>query len=266
MSANSYDVLGANPSLTSLPDDANLTLSSNGFQGSEYNQVFVNLREKLAKGHLVRFDKSDCIRAYATTFQSTYGNLILITDDVHATEYEAMYYEEVYSPSPYPGNPFKWICLGRLDGHYCSYFVSDIRAHASNWVVNGHPVNYCLSEKLPEKCKVQYSLPLAIVAFGCNIVTVTVICYAALTSAATTMPILTYGDAIASFLRTPDETTKGQCMVSRERLGTQYGPQEVKYHKVQQRWGSAVSVLQWQICLSSYVHSVPHVVLSDGLG
>ncbi|BCS26984.1 uncharacterized protein APUU_60032A [Aspergillus puulaauensis] len=203
MSANSYDVLRANPSLTSLPDDANLTLSSNGFQAQ------------------------NTMSAYATTFQSTYGNLILITDDVHATEYEAMYYEEV---------------------------------------VNGHPVNYCLSEKLPEKCKVQYSLPLAIVVMAFNLVKVAVICYAALTSADTSMPILTSGDAIASFLRTPDETTKGQCMVARERLGTQYGPQVVKYHKLHHRWGSAVSVLQWQICLSSYAISIFFAVIFLAVG
>lgn len=183
-----------------------------------FQQTLARLYNQQVDGQLARLENADCINTYATTFQSTHSNLMLITDHVNATEFKAFRRQTVFNPLT-DTDPYMWICIGRLDDRTCASFVPDIVAHASDWTVNNdYHINYCLSEPVPEKCKLQYSLDLAIVVIIFNFVKAIVIgCAASMSKEA---PMLTSGDVIASMMSTPEPTTKGMCLLSSSHLVT----------------------------------------------
>ncbi|KAI9929759.1 hypothetical protein AWENTII_009530 [Aspergillus wentii] len=69
------------------------------------------------------------------------------------------------------------------------------------------------------------------------------------------VPILTTVDAVASFMRKPDKSTKGQCLLSK-RSAYKTAPGSWRYNKNPRRWGSAVSFQRWAICLLLYTISI----------
>jgi hypothetical protein len=223
-------------------------------------------------------DSVKCINAYATTYQSKYGDVLLVTDDVNATNhYEAIDFQEVYDPF-YSSSPYDWICPSiRVN---CPNLIPEIKSKAgnNNWTVvfgdklssvpseaHNRRVDFCLSVKLRESCKLQYSLPLTITVIVVNAFKLTII--GCIIISLTEWPILTIGDAITSFLRQPDKHTMGQCLVPRWRLkrtnpqpgasttdgvsGARYDSQS--YSEKQRRKAYAVSVRIWVMLFFSYV-------------
>lgn len=241
----------------------NLRLRNNTYPfKNETVQSFSRFHQKSINGDLSRLSASDCIGAYGTTFQSQYSNLMLITDDVNSTnfDFDVVFRQAVFDPQSFPTEPYPWICSKRgIDEYYqehpCSYHLPDIQSNSNNWTVKSYHVDHCLTEAVPEMCKLQYSLPLAIVVIVFNLIKAIIICSVSFTSNWTNPPILTSGDAIASFMEKPDEHTKGSCLVPREVpsefVGLQYTLQ-MRYYKEPQRWKSAVSARRWALCLISY--------------
>ncbi|OJJ36965.1 hypothetical protein ASPWEDRAFT_26399 [Aspergillus wentii DTO 134E9] len=86
----------------------------------------------------------------------------------------------------------------------------------------------CLSQKVPEKCELLFSLPFCLVIIACN--AIKVMCMLLAVSDDRLDVILTVGDAIASFLTHPDPTTKGRCLMSISSV--RQGPQLWK----EERW------------------------------
>ncbi|KAM0123886.1 hypothetical protein ACHAO1_011195 [Botrytis cinerea] len=76
------------------------------------------------------------------------------------------------------------------------------------------PINSCYTETRIEQCKVKFSVLLMIVVIACNLIKA--ICMGFAARYVEKSPLVTLGDAIASFLRTPDPTTKGLCLVSKK--------------------------------------------------
>ncbi|KAF5860572.1 hypothetical protein ETB97_001345 [Aspergillus alliaceus] len=65
-----------------------------------------------------------------------------------------------------------------------------------------------------QRCKLECSLPLAITVVLSILCKAITIGYSAIS--ATEKPILTTGDAVASFIQRPDESTRGQCLLTKE--------------------------------------------------
>jgi hypothetical protein len=168
---------------------------------------------------LQRLSVQECIDAYATSFQSKYGSLVLISDNFNAvnSSENRVYSQEVpSSDQDIEIDPYRWICAERRGivlEQPCSYYLSDIRNRV-DWAVYGYTVDYCLADIEGEKCTVEFSLPLAIAVIGANFVKAVLIVLATILLRG--VPLLTVGDAIASFLRSPDQRTEGNCLLSRE--------------------------------------------------
>jgi hypothetical protein len=121
---------------------------------------------------------------------------------------------------------YSWICSDELDmdvSTKCSNFIDYIQSASDDWKVGSpddyvffasptYPIDYCLSEKSDPSCKVQFILAIAIVVTILNFFKVILIFYTALGTKEN--PLLTMGDAVASFLEQKDETTKGMCLLS----------------------------------------------------
>ena len=112
-------------------------------------------------------------------------------------------------------------------------------------------ISRCKSEKVAERCKVQFSLGIMIAVIFCNLVKACCMITTVVTSREPTL--VTLGDAIDSFLRIPDPTTTGICFadqrfIKREwRHGWRPGPRQWKRKGVQ-RWWTSVSKTRWVTC------------------
>ncbi|KAL2849951.1 hypothetical protein BJY01DRAFT_138957 [Aspergillus pseudoustus] len=223
ISANSYDVYVANFSFMSLPSTNNISVYD------EYTDIIwqipsaQQLVDQVSK--LERLTPQECITAYATSFQSKYGSVVLISDDFAGTNASIDRVDSQTVPTSEDQievDPYRWICAERrgatLD-HPCSYYISDLQSR-DEWIVQGHKVDYCLADNEGEKCTLEFSLPLAIVVIVANFFKAVLIMLALILL--NNAPLLTIGDAIASFLRTPDEVTEGESLLSREMVRSRW--------------------------------------------
>ncbi|KAF4310531.1 hypothetical protein GTA08_BOTSDO13969 [Botryosphaeria dothidea] len=170
-----------------------------------------------------RLNNSDCIRAYAQAILPSRRNL-----------------DDSYPEYNIPGA----ICS---DGAWQS-----VRDDSSRWSVNGYDVEYCISEVVEDQCRLNVAINLLIVVIVFNAVKVVVITL--VIWKIRDRPIVTVGDAAESFIRQPDITTKGMCLLTRADASKQssknvqfaYGPVEPKPYKMEKkRRGSAASKARW---------------------
>ena len=111
-----------------------------------------------------------------------------------------------------------------------------------NWL------GYCLSVPTEEHCKLQFSLAIMIVVIVCNLIKT--ICMSAIVWKRDLEPLVTLGDAIASFMDRPDVTTKGNCIAGKARF-----EKSKSWDSLSRRWDSttllwfrAASSRRWMVC------------------
>ncbi|KAL3463519.1 hypothetical protein BJX64DRAFT_276406 [Aspergillus heterothallicus] len=217
VSANAYDVYVADSSSMPLPTNHSISVYDE-VSDLIWNPSSIQRLASRADDYQ-RLTPEECIDAYATSFQSKYGSVILISEAFTGvnTSLNRIYGQEVPSSSDdIDIDPYRWICAERGDtilDHACSYYLSDIRSRG-NWTVRGYKVDYCLADNEGEKCTLEFSLTLAIAVIGTNFGKAALIVLVMVL--ANNAPLLTVGDAIASALRFPDEITKGSCLLSRD--------------------------------------------------
>ncbi|KAE8419468.1 hypothetical protein BDV36DRAFT_294303 [Aspergillus pseudocaelatus] len=266
-SANSYWVFTA-PEGFVKQDMQNITSEN----GDTTNDALSRLRAEAQNGTLQRLDISQCVNAYATDFQTTYGSLILVTNDTdQPDQYQSVAQQTTFLPEENlrtsASDPYKWICSAQAEAkdHTCSQLLSDVKDQASknDWYVGRYRVAYCLAERPPQRCKLEYSLPLAITVIVFNLVKAIIIGYTA--ASATKKPILTTGDAVVSFMLKPDEFTRGQCLLTRESVKTRRCRPSYKssmFNSTPMRWHAAVSGRRYLLGLVSYAVAI---VICTGL-
>lgn len=110
---------------------------------------------------------ADCIDAYAVAFQSSRGNLLLVSNDMNRTSFfsdqgrkDWRHDERKAETFSVQGNPFSWICAGstRADQQTCESYLAEIRGRPNNWRPLGPFVNACYSQKTDEHCKLFFSI------------------------------------------------------------------------------------------------------------
>ncbi|CAN9250055.1 unnamed protein product [Alternaria alternata] len=111
-------------------------------------------------------------------------------------------------------NSFDWICSGMDTKRPCSLGIDAIRdSSAESWLMGpgaGWPVKYCLSERADPTCKLHFEPTIGIIVTILNFVKAGVMFYVAFFVG--DEPLMTMGDAVASFLERPDPTSKNRCL------------------------------------------------------
>jgi hypothetical protein len=184
-------------------------------------------------------------------------------------------------------DPYEWICDDRylgdkidlgppvaltfnVEAHPCYNEVSKLEAVADQWVSGaglagpgrgkGYAVSHCLAEQVEGTCSLHFSLDLAIVVMTFNLAKIFCMCYVAFWIRDS--PLITVGDAVDSFLRVPDATSKGSCLLGKEEVVAAWdgyerkldlNRQPVTYHAKRHKWSSAASGSRWCITLSLFV-------------
>ncbi|GME48760.1 uncharacterized protein LTHEOB_7249 [Neofusicoccum parvum] len=207
-----------------------------------------------------RLENEDCIRAYAQDFLAARRNLVLVVDDLDNTTsslYSLRQYQVVPvgygTPTP---DPYYWICSNpswywKADYPVCSNALGSIEAHASNWTVYGYRIRYCQSESVDPKCRLNFNLPVLVIVIVFNAIKVVCICFVA--RRMRDQPMITLGDAVASFLRSPDAATKGMCLATRAHFQrsskgldwSQAIESPMTYKPQKMRWMRTASIRHW---------------------
>ncbi|KAL3440941.1 hypothetical protein BJX65DRAFT_17229 [Aspergillus insuetus] len=204
---------------------------------------FARFRAAAQNGSLEDLTASECFNAYDTTYQANYGTLILLSDDVqNRSDYYWVTTEDVYTPmkDQYPHN---WMCWPDLET------CSAAEAARGQWTLRGYTISSCLSQRVPQYCRLQYSLPLTIVVIVANLVKAIVLCYMSFSQS--DPPMLTTGDAVASFLNKPDTFTVGRCLLSaRDVRDLAYSSDKHRYKPLsfqgdRRKWYASVQQREW---------------------
>lgn len=229
---------------------------------------------------------SDCIQAYAVDFLSNRGDLIVVinssTSDTGIVVKGAapMSGLELELWGSVSSSPYDWICSGLADGPGSQVLCEESwnTIDPANWILDPvtfdyHAdivetpldddfiqVRYCLSETLPSRCQLQFNLPLLIIVIIFN--AGKVVCIAVVATRMKDHPLVTVGDAIASFVKKPDPQTKDMCLVTQQHWEDYSKSQQsntglpptiqstIQYSRQRIRWMSTASRQHWVIVVS----------------
>jgi hypothetical protein len=202
------------------------------------------LRKLNAQGSLERLDNLACIKAYSRQFQ-TKGNVLLVVDNASFSINMPVH--------PYLASDDNWVCGSAFPAPPCNLDprLKGIQSKPAEWSPLNFRVAYCLAERVPQLCKVQSSLHIAVVVICLNLSKAAIMLYLATQTKET--PFMTVGDAIASYIEVPDVETKDMCLTSKADFEKQPAFW-VKGSRVasprRQRLFTAASKQRWISCIS----------------
>lgn len=217
LSAREYDVfLVTSDFLTGAPFNLNLTSTSmdnslNYPTGEAYFEK-LDLLEPLAQtlqdsqSSLQKLTNTDCIGTYATEFVSSHANVLAVSSESNKS------------------NSILWVWSSEFNGAsdaspwFCSDAPCDTKtiAEAPTWQLMSWDIEYCLSQTVEEHCRIQFSEVILAVVIVCNLCKMIIMGYVAWKRPSE--PLVTVGDAVASFLDQPDSTTIGNCLAGKDRF------------------------------------------------
>ena len=198
---------------------------SREYVGSSDNYPSQRLQElRGLQSSLQRLDNDACLKAYRKDFITDRGDVLVVSSDPGMNR-------SLLGPStsvPTYDLPldlssqavsYSWTC--RMSDN--EYSNSDYRYPQNacpfpdhNWTIHGFSIDYCLSDRIEQSCRLQFSLVIMIIVILCNIMKT--LCMGFTVWKLSSVPLLTLGDAIASFLAEADPNTKGNCLAERFRF------------------------------------------------
>ncbi|KAH7077439.1 hypothetical protein FB567DRAFT_608536 [Paraphoma chrysanthemicola] len=234
----------------------NLDPETSSFLQKAYNET-IRLRQLLRSGGMEKMSQTSCRNAYMKSY-STRGGLLLV-QDVEGTPVPQDWTHYDIGTTP------NWMCSQGLVWGISpcdSISMMDAIEHdvdSTTWdpLFATATVKYCLSEKVPERCKLQSSLLIMLIVLISVAGMVGVMLVMVIRD--DTRPLLTVGDAIASFLRSSDPWTQEMCMASRRdfqnvpRKGEAWCFQPTRHRSARKRLYAATSGRTWLICTITYL-------------
>ncbi|KAH7184595.1 uncharacterized protein B0J16DRAFT_266395 [Fusarium flagelliforme] len=214
---------------TSIDEELKLLWSNSGF----YNDDPKGDEQMVARLMAGEFGKLDnlttlqCINEYAVPFQTKRDHVLLVvTSDGPVITGSESPKQPLQSTScdHRAGSTYDWICGDGLGCSTCRSKLTKIRSQSNNWSPRGKRVKYCLSQPAEQACRLNFDIRIAVVILAFNFVKAVALAFIALRPPKE--PLFVLGDAVESFLISPDETTTGACLASARmvRAGHFYQP------------------------------------------
>ena len=199
-------------------------------------QISQQAQELRAKSSSLEIMKNGaCKNAFSSVFISRYTNFLIIASGKNATNSVLGYYPNVSPDFEGNGRQYKKI-TGIITG--------------SEWRLGNFDIQYCLSQTVEEHCKLQYSAWIMAVVILANFVKMG--CMFWLTWQQPKEPLITLGDAIASFLDDSDEMTKGSCLANKRDFTASgdwdRAPRAYQSRKGGPSWFNAAGRFRWYFC------------------
>jgi len=236
ISSNSYFAFSVSQSFVSNPECLGCERMDlvGEFRAIDFNATIKGIHQSALDGTLDRLENGDCIAEYAKMFQTSRRNVLLVASDdkfpvadkadfPNGTNiYSKGWFAAIDAVGSQPlNNIYNWICSDiELYGNACFMEIDRVRDNPNSWAVNGYPVDYCLSERATPRCKLQFNTSIAILVTALNV-------FKALLMFSTVLlvkedPLMTMGDAVASFMTNNDMTTKNMCLLTQDDTKTMF--------------------------------------------
>ena len=201
------------------------------------------LRKSYSEGGLGKLDAEQCFLTYGDVLLSKYGDVLMVSTTRNSTNSLLAIADNDYSFNNLGDN--NWCTTSALPIQTCG---PETFAHnAQDWNVNGNPIDYCLSQEVDEKCALQFSLPIMLIVIICNLIKTT--CMVLMVLKEGSHPLVTVGDAIASFLVEPDPATKNLCLADKYFFRDEKWQARILiWIPERHRWFWAASATRWLVC------------------
>lgn len=231
------------------------------FSGEDLQTTLENYQ--INTSSLTRLDNEACVKAYSANIISSRADVILVSSTT-AQENSVLAIHPVVNTQIMTDSTLNsrgWMCAIPATAVYCREFQTvkvpdtwsvNISSRSSGATGQSPPiaasVQYCLSQPVQERCKFQFSLPIMVVVISCNLIKA--ICMGFMAWKRDKAPLVTLGDAIASFLDQPDPTTEGNCAVGKSRFKKSkvWDRYPSQWTAKPVRWFRAASLSRWAIC------------------
>ncbi|KAE8154580.1 hypothetical protein BDV25DRAFT_135750 [Aspergillus avenaceus] len=259
VTANTYSTLSTTETFLQPDGLTNLNINTTTSRGRTISYI----HSKLISHDLEKLDNIACINAYAQNFMTSRGHLVMIVDTQNET-----FHHYASNMNAVGGqedqicarDPFAWICgTSKAEDHCnepCQFRLSSVRDHPETWSPYGKRVKYCLGERLPEQCRLQFSLQMAIVVIVMN--GLKAILMLAVLWVIPKSCLITIGDAVASWMMDPDPTTEKMCLLSRDDVqnAPNWPTDPRPFTPTRHPWAAAVSRRRWRTLLTSYTLTI----------
>jgi hypothetical protein len=256
---------------------------------------------------LVNLTNTECIHRYSSSpFISDLGNVVLVSHDHNTTN--SWLIDSWNIPSA-GGVAYRWICspkhldkhgncdpsLELKDPYAWTPFDPPFNGGNENTKTGNATVKYCLAERTNPSCHLGVSPPILAVVAVCNLIKLLAfLCTLCLgtNTPDRTKPLVTTGDAIASFLQTPDPHTQGRVLLTKRLVqksphlafhAPSHPSHPLRQHSNRPRWFTSASPIRWAAVLlpsallilipillltrfSYPIHNTPSLLTSSGFG
>lgn len=224
-----------------LPFDQNWSVNGDLFYHLDVQRLTA-LRDDQSKLHNLSNDA--CLKAYRNELVPDRLDVLAISSALNTNTSLLGYFPDNVGYGSMSSRPtdlsgtgvsvsYAWTCVQatREDG----YQTPQYRCRSSvQWTVLDFPIEYCLSQPGDSTCKLQFSLVIMVIVMLCNFLKT--FCMFLTIWNPSWVPLLTLGDAIASFLDKPDPSTVNNCLADKHYF------REVKYacFNTQTSWNSVL--------------------------
>ncbi|KAF2206225.1 hypothetical protein CERZMDRAFT_53632 [Cercospora zeae-maydis SCOH1-5] len=155
-----------------------------------------------------RLDNADCIAQYGQHYISGHGDVLLITSPSPEQDNRTFLWWGTTDHDRWRGGDWRFERPTALDWVFPGGHQKSIRANPEGWSRNNRIIDYCLAIVSAPKCQLQFTVQILIAVVVCNAIK-SVFMLVALFSHKDA-PLVTIGDAIASFLETSSMTGSAQ--------------------------------------------------------
>lgn len=135
----------------------------------------------------------------------------------------------------------------------CDERLPGIKAAPAKWEPDRYALKECYSQPTTEHCKLLFSNSLCWIVTTLNLVKGILMLFVAF-GGDEEKPLLTVGDAVASFIEEEDVSTDNMCLVPRNRIKKQNWEKIALPHEAKpRRKFAAASRIRWITCISLFV-------------
>ena len=178
------------------------------------------LQIQAQKQNLSKLSTSDCIKRFLNPMINDVSALIVVAKDGPVQETGSLlatldYYTPLEAQKVSASGPTGWICdhtITRCDN--MTELLNNPWLLPSNY--GSITVDQCLTQNDHQRCNVEMSVSFMTVVIICNVTKI--ICFSICLSIKNHKPFVTAGDAICSFMSSPDQTSFGLGPVSSEEI------------------------------------------------
>lgn len=193
-------------------NSANWTLPS----ADQHHQLMISQMQQNISTY-EKLDPSTCIKEYGVDYLSDRRHVFAVVPGQFSNPLLG------FLDWNYDGSRNSWVCgtsqgpNSRIETISIDIFDCSIPVALDNityWTMADQPVEYCLSQKVTDQCRLQIALPIMVVVLICN--AVKLICMTVTLWKFKEPTFVTLGDALSGLLEDPDPHTVGMCTATKK--------------------------------------------------